>query len=179
MTAARASDVGLGIAGATRTGVTVSFRDAARRGGGGSRPSRGRRVTLPPRAGLAAYGVGDRGRGASAAPAAVSSTAGAAAPSAAQGYAELFPDLPTLMVGGSGPDSARALADAAAPVAGAALDALPADARAGVLGFWSDEAANGFALVTGNAEYELALALVLFLWATGRPGVFAGASQGG
>jgi hypothetical protein len=44
-----------------------------------------------------------------------------------------------------------------------------------VLGFWSDEAASGFTLLTGNAEYELALAVLLFLWATGRPGVFAGA----
>ena len=32
-----------------------------------------------------------------------------------------------------------------------------------------------FTLVTGNAEYELALALLVFLWATGRPGVFGGA----
>ena len=79
------------------------------------------------------------------------------------------------MFGVSVPDSARALADAASPVTGAALEALPDDARAGVLGFWSDEAASGFTLLTGNAEYELALAVLLFLWATGRPGVFAGA----
>ena len=99
----------------------------------------------------------------------------AAAPSAAKGYAELFPDLPISVFGVSVPDSARALADAASPVTGAALDALPDDARAGVLGFWSDEAASGFTLVTGNAEYELFLLVLAFLWATGRPGVFEGA----
>jgi hypothetical protein len=175
MTAACASGVGSGIAGATRTGVSASFRDAARRGGGVSRLRRGRRVPVAPRAGLADFGVGDLGLGTSASPVVAAQTAAAAAPSAANRYAELFPDLPAFVFGVSVPDSARALADAASPVTGAALEALPDDARAGVLGFWSDEAASGFTLLTGNAEYELALAALLFLWATGRPGVFAGA----
>jgi hypothetical protein len=175
MTAACASGVGSGIAGATRTSVSASFRDAARRGGGVSRLRRGRRVPVAPRAGLADFGVGDLGLGTSASPVVAAQTAAAAAPSAANRYAELFPDLPAFVFGVSVPDSARALADAASPVTGAALEALPDDARAGVLGFWSDEAASGFTLLTGNAEYELALAALLFLWATGRPGVFAGA----
>ena len=174
MTAACASGVGFGIAGATRTYVSGSFGDAVRRGGAVSRLRRGRRVLLAPRAGLVDSGVGNLGLGTSVSPGAAE-TAAAAAPSAAKGYAELFPDLPTFVFGVSVPDSARALADAASPVTGAALDALPDDARAGVLGFWADEAASGFTLLTGNAEYELALSVLLLLWATGRPGVFAGA----
>ena len=177
MTAACASGVGSAIAGATRTGFSASsFRDTARRGGVVSRPRRGRRVPVAPRASLADFGVGDLGLGTSVQSSAGSlETAAAAAPSAAKGYAVLFPDLPISVFGVSVPDSARALADAASPVTGAALDALPDDARAGVLGFWSDEAASGFTLVTGNAEYELFLLVLAFLWATGRPGVFAGA----
>lgn len=177
MTAACASGVGSAIAGATGTGFSASsFRDTARRGGVVSRPRRGRRVPVAPRASLADFGVGDLGLGTSLqSSAGAAETVAAAAPSAAKGYAELFPDLPASVFGVSVPDSARALADAASPVTGAALDALPDDARAGVLGFWSDEAASGFTLLTGNAEYELALLVLAFLWATGRPGVFAGA----
>jgi hypothetical protein len=177
MTAACASGVGSAIAGATRTGFSASsFRDTARRGGVVSRPRRGRRVPVAPRASLADFGVGDLGLGKSVPSSAGSlETAAAAAPSAAKGYAELFPDLPISVFGVSVPDSARALADAASPVTGAALDALPDDARSFVFGFWSDEAASGFTLVTGNAEYELFLLVLAFLWATGRPGVFAGA----
>ena len=177
MTAACASGVGSAIAGATKTGFSASsFRDTARRGGVVSRPRRGRRVPVAPRASLADLGVGDLGLGTSLqSSAGAAETVAAAAPSAAKGYAELFPDLPASVFGVSVPDSARALADAASPVTGAALDALPDDARAGVLGFWSDEAASGFTLLTGNAEYELALLVLAFLWATGRPGVFAGA----
>jgi hypothetical protein len=177
MTAACASGVGSAIAGATRTGFSASsFRDTARRGGVVSRPRRGRRVPVAPRASLADFGVGDLGLGKSVQSSAGSlETAAFSAPSAAKGYAELFPDLPISVFGVSVPDSARALADAASPVTGAALDALPDDARLGVLGFWSDEVASGFTLVTGNAEYELFLLVLAFLWATGRPGVFAGA----
>ena len=177
MTAACASGVGSAIAGATRTGFSASsFRDTARRGGVVSRPRRGRRVPVAPRASLADFGVGDLGLGKSVPSSAGSlETAAAAAPSAAKAYAELFPDLPISVFGVSVPDSARALADAASPVTGAALDALPDDARSFVFGFWSDEAASGFTLVTGNAEYELFLLVLAFLWATGRPGVFAGA----
>lgn len=177
MTAACASGVGSAIAGARRTGFSASsFRDTARRGGVVSRPRRGRRVPVAPRASLADFGVGDLGLGKSVPSSAGSlETAAAAAPSAAKGYAELFPDLPISVFGVSVPDSARALADAASPVTGAALDALPDDARSFVFGFWSDEAASGFTLVTGNAEYELFLLVLAFLWATGRPGVFAGA----
>jgi hypothetical protein len=177
MTAACASGVGSAIAGATRTGFSASsFRETARRGGVVSRPRRGRRVPVAPRASLADFGVGDLGLGKSVPSSAGSlETAAAAAPSAAKGYAELFPDLPISVFGVSVPDSARALADAASPVTGAALDALPDDARSFVFGFWSDEVASGFTLVTGNAEYELFLFVLAFLWATGRPGVFAGA----
>ena len=56
----------------------------------------------------------------------------------------------------------------AAPAAGAALDALPDDASGAFERFWSDETASGFTL-TGN-EYELALAVLAFLWATSGPG---------
>ena len=73
------------------------------------------------------------------------------------------------------PETAKRVAEAAAPAAGAALDALPDDASGAFERFWSDETASGFKLLTGNSEYELALAVLAFLWATSRPGVISGA----
>jgi hypothetical protein len=49
--------------------------------------------------------------------------------SSSAGYAELFPDLPEEILGVSVPDAARAFADAAAPAANAAFEALPANAK--------------------------------------------------
>lgn len=96
-------------------------------------------------------------------------------PNATKGFSELFPDLPASVLGVNVPDTARAIADAASPVTNAAFDALPDDARGSLAEWWADEVASGYTLVTGNAEYELALAVLLFLWATSRPGVLGGA----
>ena len=90
-------------------------------------------------------------------------------------YSELFPDLPSEVLGVSVPDTARALADAARPATDDAFQTLPDDAKSGLSDWWQREVDSGFTLITGNAEYELALALLVFLWATGRPGVFGGA----
>ena len=95
--------------------------------------------------------------------------------SSSSSYAELFPDLPTSLFGVNVPGTAQAIANAASPATNAAFDALPDDAQSSLQKFWSDEINSGFTLITGNAEYELALAVVVFLWATGRPGFFAGA----
>ena len=98
-----------------------------------------------------------------------------ASPSA-PGYAELFPDIPPSMFGVSVPETARALADAASPVGGRGAGRVARRrARGAFERFWSDETASGFKLLTGNSEYELALAVLAFLWATSRPGVISGA----
>lgn len=131
--------------------------------------ARPRARALPPRAGfLDDMGVGDLGVGDVVAPS-------ASIASSSAGYAELFPNLPEEILGVSVPDTARAFADAAAPAANAAFDALPADAKGSLASWWSDEIASGYTLITGNAEYELFLAILAFLWATSRPGFFAGA----
>ena len=125
-----------------------------------------------PHAGLLSdYGVGDLGLGTSKA---VESSSVVSA-SSSSSYAELFPDLPTSLFGVNVPGTAQAIANAASPATNAAFDALPDDAQSSLQKFWSDEINSGFTLITGNAEYELALAVVVFLWATGRPGFFAGA----
>ena len=170
-TAACASSIGAGIGAGARLPSTSRANRAVAR-------LHRRRVPVTPRAGLADSGVGNLGTGASKAAERVAETLAAApvAPTAAsRGYAELFPDFPTSIFGVSVSDSARALADAASPATNAAFEALPDDARLSVTRFWTEETASGYALITGNAECELALAVVLFLWATGRPGVFAGA----
>ena len=119
-------------------------------------------------------GVGDLGTSppSSSAPVELANSIGSAV---GRTYNELFPDLPSEVLGVSVPDTARALADAARPATDAAFQTLPDDAKSGLSDWWQREVDSGFTLVTGNAEYELALALLVFLWATGRPGVFGGA----
>mmetsp|Transcript_9906 Transcript_9906/g.15857 ORF Transcript_9906/g.15857 Transcript_9906/m.15857 type:complete len:320 (-) Transcript_9906:50-1009(-) len=97
------------------------------------------------------------------------------APLGALSFADLFPDLPDTVLGVSVPDTAISIADAAAPAASAAYSALPDATQISLSDWWQDEVASGFTLVTGNAEYELTLAVLLFLWATSRPGVLSGA----
>jgi len=97
------------------------------------------------------------------------------APLGALSFADLFPDLPDTVLGVSVPDTAISIADAAAPAASAAYSALPDATQVSLSDWWQDEVASGFTLVTGNAEYELTLAVLLFLWATSRPGVLSGA----
>ena len=118
-------------------------------------------------------GVGDLGSSSSSAsPVDLASSIGSAV---GRTYADLFPDLPSEVLGVSVPGTAKALADAAKPATDAAFQTLPDDAKSGLADWWSREVDSGFTLVTGNAEYELALAVLVFLWATGRPGVFGGA----
>lgn len=95
------------------------------------------------------------------------------APLGALSFADLFPDLPDTVLGVSVPDTAISIADAAAPAASAAYSALPDATQISLSDWWQDEVASGFTLVTGNAEYELTLAVLLFLWATSRPGVLS------
>ena len=144
-----------------------SFLRAGRAGRATARPA------VAPRAGfLDDVGVGDLGfaREAPSVPAPAPPP-----PPSAPGFAELFPDIPSTIFGVDVPETAKRVAEAAAPAAGAALDALPDDASGAFERFWSDETASGFKLLTGNSEYELALAVLAFLWATSRPGVISGA----
>jgi hypothetical protein len=124
-------------------------------------------VNVTPKANLADWGVGDLGLG-------TSKLVEGVAP-ASPGYAELFPDLPSVVFGVDVPGTWKALADAVLPVTSVVFDALPNDAQSQIAQFWSDETTSGFTLFTGDAENELLLACLVFLWATGRPGFFAGA----
>lgn len=94
---------------------------------------------------------------------------------AAKGFTDLFPNLPSEVLGVSVPDTAMAIASAAQPAASAAYSALPESTQGSLSSWWSDEVASGYTQLTGNAEYELALAALLLLWAFGRPGVVSGA----
>ena len=145
---------------AMRVGARVSRRRSIAR----------RRTLTAPRAGfLDDMGVGDLGTSppSSSAPVELANSIGSAV---GRTYTELFPDLPSEVLGVSVPDTARALADAARPATDAAFQTLPDDAKSGLSDWWQREVDSGFTLVTGNAEYELALALLVVLWATGRPG---------
>ena len=78
------------------------------------------------------------------------------------------------MFGVSVPGAAQSAADVLSPFASALLGALPAEAHDYLVGFWTDERASAFTLLTGDAEKELALAAVVLFWATARPGVVFG-----
>ena len=157
-------------AGAVAVPRAIRAGSRAHRRGSIARP----RTRTVPRAGfLDDMGVGDLGSSSSSAsPVDLASSIGSAV---GRTYADLFPDLPSEVLGVSVPGTAKALADAAKPATDAAFQTLPDDAKSGLADWWSREVDSGFTLVTGNAEYELALAVLLFLWATGRPGVFGGA----
>ena len=78
---------------------------------------------------------------------------------------------PRLRVGRERPRHRARVRRRRRPAGNLPLGASRGRARGVLASWWSDEIASGYTLITGNAEYELFLAILAFLWATSRPGV--------
>ena len=68
----------------------------------------------------------------------------AAAAAASSDFSRLFPDLPSDVFGVSVPGTAKAIADAAAPLAKDAYAYLPSESQGFLERWWSEEVNSGF-----------------------------------